>query len=63
MFVRFSPASCGGSAPTWQGWTPASSTRQGTSTQQPSGRFVISPVFGTFAFMRKGVPVSIAWMM
>ena len=29
------------------GCTPERSTRHGTSTQQPSGRFVISPVFGT----------------
>ena len=29
------------------GWMPLPSTRQGTSTQQPWGRLVISPVLGT----------------
>src|SRR5271166_228694 len=40
-------ASSGGRVPTWQGRRPLRSTTTGTSTQLPSGRFSISPVFCT----------------
>src|SRR2546427_25769 len=46
---RLIAARCAGRAGTAVGWTPGRSTRQGTSTQQPSGRSGIRPVFFTFA--------------
>src|SRR5699024_6402956 len=58
--VRFAAASCGGRSPIAVGCTPRASTRQGTSTQASSGRFVISaPPFGTLPWMTLGVPVTI----
>ena len=63
MLVRFSAASCVGSAPTTTPCTPFLSTRHGTSTQQPSGKFVMCPRFGMLPLMRVGRSVSIASTM
>ena len=42
---------------------PEPSTRHGTSTQQPSGRFEIRPWLATLPFTTRGVPVSIESMI
>src|SRR5699024_10282429 len=62
--VRFSAASCGGRSPIAVGWTPRASTRQGTSTQVSSGRFVMrAPLLGTLPCTTLGVPVTIEFTM
>ena len=58
MLVCISAARCGGSAPTRVGWMPFLSTRQGTSTQAPSGRLSIRPWFATLPYITRGWPVS-----
>ena len=61
--VRLSAANWAGSRPTRVGCTPLPSTRQGTSTQQPSGRLSISPWLGTLPLARDSWPVTMASMM